>query len=88
MLLLELLRRHGPLSRGGLRELTGFSRTTLYDTVARLVDDGAVVVSRSGWNRRGRGRPAEELTLSPGTARAIRSARTPYTEGDATDDRL
>lgn len=88
MLLLELLCRHGPLSRSGLQELTGFSRTTLYDTVAKLVDDGAVVVSRYGYGRRGRGRPAEELTLSPGTARAIRSARIPHNEGDVTDDRL
>ena len=88
VLLLELLGRHGPLSRSGLQELTGFSRTTLYDTVARLVDDGAVVVSRSGCARRGRGRPAEELTLSPGTARAIGSARIPHNEGDVTDDRL
>ncbi|MFI1093793.1 hypothetical protein [Streptomyces sp. NPDC020917] len=84
-LLLELLCRHGPLSRSGLRELTGFSRTTLYDTVAKLVDDGAVVVSRYGCGRRGRGRPAEELTLSPGTARAIRSARIPHNEGDVTE---
>ncbi|TKA00987.1 helix-turn-helix domain-containing protein [Actinacidiphila oryziradicis] len=88
VLLLELLCRHGPLSRSGLQELTGFSRTTLYDTVARLVDDGAVVVSRSGCTHRGRGRPTEELTLSPGTARAIGSARIPHNEGDVTDDRL
>ncbi|WP_262413752.1 helix-turn-helix domain-containing protein [Actinacidiphila acidipaludis] len=87
VLLLELLGRHGPLSRSGLRELTGFSRTTVYDAVARLVDDGAVVV-RSGRGRSGPGRPAEELTLSPGTARAIGSARIPHDEGDVTDDRL
>ncbi|MFI6567585.1 hypothetical protein [Streptomyces sp. NPDC050534] len=72
--LLELLCRHGPLDRSGLRELTGSSRTTLYDTVADFVDDGAVVVSRSGCTRRGRGRPAEEPTLGPGTAGAIGSA--------------
>ena len=88
VLLLELLCRHGPLSRSGLQEITGFSRTTLYDTVAKLVDDGTVVVSRSGCTRRGRGRPAEELTLGPGTARAIGSARIPHNEGDVTDDRL
>lgn len=88
MLLLELLCRHGPFSRSGLRELAGFSRTTLPDTVAKLVDDGVVVVSRSGCTRRGRGRPAEEPTLGPGTAGAISPARIPHNEGDVTDDRL
>lgn len=79
---------HGPLTRSGLRELTGFSRTALYDTVAKLVDDGAVVVSRSGCTRRGRDRPAEEPTLDPSTAGAIGSAGIPHNEGDVTDDRL
>jgi predicted ArsR family transcriptional regulator len=78
VLLLELLGRHGPLSRSSLQDLAGLSRTTLYDTVAKLVDDGAVVVRRSGHARRGRGRPAEELTLGP---RAERAGRPPGSPG-------
>ncbi|WP_435877893.1 hypothetical protein [Streptomyces kurssanovii] len=70
-LVLELLRRHGPLSRSRLGALSGLSRTTLYDTVAELVADGAVVASPPGITRRGPGRPAEELTLGPGAGHAV-----------------
>jgi hypothetical protein len=74
-LLLELLRKHGSLSRSRLNDLSGLSRTTLYDVVAQLVDDGAVVVSPPDSARRRRGRPAEKLTLAPEAGRAIGRAR-------------
>lgn len=70
-LVLELLRRHGSLSRSRLGDLSGLSRTTLYDTVAELVADGAVVASLPDSVRPGPGRPAEELTLRPGPGQAV-----------------
>ncbi|ALC19796.1 predicted protein [Streptomyces pristinaespiralis ATCC 25486] len=70
-LVLELLRRHGSLSRSRLGDLSGLSRTTLYDTVAALVDDGAVVASPPDPVRRGPGRPAQELTACPEAGRAV-----------------
>ncbi|QOV35865.1 hypothetical protein IM697_38455 [Streptomyces ferrugineus] len=65
--LLELLRRHGPLSRRGLQNLSGLSRTTVYDEVTKLVAEGAVVIGGAPLAWRGRGRPVELLTLGTGT---------------------
>jgi predicted NBD/HSP70 family sugar kinase len=70
-LVLELLRRHGPLSRAELGRHSGLSRTTLYDIVAALVDSGAVVTSVPAPAERRRGRPVETLTLHPGAGHAI-----------------
>ncbi|MGW1811768.1 ROK family transcriptional regulator, partial [Streptomyces sp. NPDC002078] len=44
-LALSLLREHGPLTRGDLRILSGLSRTTLYDAVGALMDNGSVLAS-------------------------------------------
>ncbi|MFJ8148662.1 MarR family transcriptional regulator [Streptomyces sp. NPDC096048] len=63
-LVLDLLRTNGPLSRSTLQEISGLSRTTLYDTVAKLVADGAVVASRLDSDRRRRGRPVEKLDIN------------------------
>lgn len=70
-LVLGLLRKHGPLSRGELGKRCGLSRTTLYDILAELVADGAVVTATSQDTPRGRGRPAETLTLNPDAGQAI-----------------
>ncbi|MFF3286128.1 hypothetical protein [Streptomyces sp. NPDC003023] len=72
-LVLELLRRHGSLSRSRLNDLSGLSRTTVYDTVAELIADGAVVAVASPPDsvRRRRGRPAERLILGPGAERSV-----------------
>jgi predicted NBD/HSP70 family sugar kinase len=70
-LVLELLRRHGPLSRGELGRHCGLSRTTLYDILAELVAAGAVVTAAQQETPRGRGRPAETLTLNPDAGQAI-----------------
>ncbi|MFB4266610.1 ROK family protein [Nonomuraea sp. GTA35] len=70
-LVLGLLRKHGPLSRGELGKRCGLSRTTLYDILAELVAGGAVVTASSQEAPRGRGRPAETLTLNPDAGQAI-----------------
>lgn len=70
-LVLDLLRRHGRLSRGELGRHSGLSRTTLYDIVATLVHNGAIVVSAPAPALRKRGRPVETLTLNPHAGQAI-----------------
>ncbi|NUP68760.1 MAG: ROK family protein [Nonomuraea sp.] len=70
-LVLGLLRKHGPLSRGDLGKHCGLSRTTLYDILAELVATGAVVTSAPQETPRGRGRPAETLSLNPDAGQAI-----------------
>ncbi|MGI5282453.1 ROK family protein [Nonomuraea polychroma] len=71
-LVLGLLRKHGPLSRGELGKLCRLSRTTLYDILAELMSTGAVVSStQQDDTPRGRGRPAETLTLNPDAGQAI-----------------
>ncbi|TDC05907.1 ROK family transcriptional regulator [Nonomuraea longispora] len=70
-LVLGLLRKHGPLSRGELGRRCGLSRTTLYDILAELVAAGAVVTASRREAPRGRGRPAETLTLNPEAGQAI-----------------
>ncbi|MFB6638881.1 ROK family protein [Streptomyces chartreusis] len=70
-LVLHLLRKHGPLTRGRLGALSGLSRTTLYDVVATLLDDGTVVASVPQATRRKRGRPAEVLALNPEAGRVL-----------------
>lgn len=69
--MLELLRKHGPLNRGDLGKHCGLSRTTLYDILAELVANGAVVAAPQQDTPRGRGRPAETLTLNPDAGHAI-----------------
>ncbi|MDJ1132983.1 ROK family transcriptional regulator [Streptomyces iconiensis] len=68
---LDLLRKHGPLSRAELGTHSGLSRTTLYDIVAGLVDSGAVVTSTPQAEVRRRGRPVEKLSLNPDAGEAI-----------------
>ncbi|GAA1779001.1 ROK family protein [Streptomonospora arabica] len=70
-LVLELLSKHGPLSRSSLGSLSGLSRTTLYEIVAELVANGAVVASLPEPAERKRGRPVEKLTLNPGAGQVI-----------------
>ncbi|MFE7169353.1 ROK family protein [Streptomyces sp. NPDC057616] len=66
-LVLRLLRKHGPLTRGELAPLCGLSRTVLHDTVGALMDSGTVRASVPEAARRKRGRPAEVLAVNPGT---------------------
>ncbi|MFI6346364.1 ROK family protein [Streptomyces sp. NPDC050560] len=70
-LVLRLLHRHGPLTRGELGALSGLTRTTLHDVVGALVDGGSVTASVPKAAARGRGRPPERLALNPGTGRAV-----------------
>ncbi|WP_460854489.1 ROK family protein [Nocardiopsis coralliicola] len=70
-LVLTLLRRHGPLSRGRIGELSGLSRTTLSAIVADLIGTGAVVAAAPEAARRTRGRPVETLTLNPAAGRVV-----------------
>jgi predicted ArsR family transcriptional regulator len=62
--LVELLRSHGPLSRRRLQDLSGLSRTTVYDAVMKLVTEGTIVIGGAPLARGGRGRPVELLTLN------------------------
>ena len=68
---LELLRKHGPLSRAELGTHSGLSRTTLYDIVAGLVESDTVVASTPPAEVRRRGRPVEKLSLNPDAGEAI-----------------
>ncbi|MFD8566920.1 ROK family protein [Streptomyces sp. NPDC059639] len=68
---LDLLRKHGPLSRAELGTRIGLSRTTLYDIVAGLVGSGAVVTSTPHVEVRKRGRPVEKLSLNPAAGEAV-----------------
>ncbi|MGI5466670.1 ROK family protein [Streptomyces sp. CA-132043] len=68
---LDLLRKHGPLSRAELGAHSGLSRTTLYDIVAGLVEGGAVVAATPPAEVRRRGRPVEKLSLNPHAGEAI-----------------
>lgn len=70
-LVLSLLRRHGPLSRSALAARSGLSRTTLHDILAALTANGAVVTVSQDAAPRGRGRPAETVTLNPATGQVI-----------------
>jgi predicted NBD/HSP70 family sugar kinase len=70
-LVLDLLRRNGPLSRSVLATRSGLSRTTLHDILAALTANGAVVTVAQEAGPRGRGRPAETLTLNPATGQVI-----------------
>jgi predicted NBD/HSP70 family sugar kinase len=70
-LVLDLLRTHGPLSRGELGARCGLSRTTLYDIVGALVGNGAVVAAAPEAGPRKRGRPVERLALNPDAGLAI-----------------
>ncbi|MFI0939846.1 ROK family protein [Streptomyces sp. NPDC021020] len=70
-LVLDLLRRHGPLSRAELGARCGLSRTTLYDIVGDLAATGAVVASVPDAGQRRRGRPVERLALDPAAGQAI-----------------
>ncbi|MBB4931935.1 putative NBD/HSP70 family sugar kinase [Lipingzhangella halophila] len=70
-LVLELLGKHGPLSRSSLGSLSGLSRTTLYEIVAELISTGAVVASPAEPAQRKRGRPVEKLTLNPRAGQVI-----------------
>nr|WP_246530706.1 ROK family protein [Streptomyces bathyalis] len=70
-LVLDLLRKHGRLSRGELGKLSALSRTTLYDIIGGLLATGAVVASAPGQGPRKRGRPVETLTLNPEAGQAI-----------------
>ncbi|WP_151481699.1 ROK family transcriptional regulator [Streptomyces albicerus] len=68
---LELLRKHGPLSRAELGARSGLSRTTLYDIVAGLVGSGTVVAGTPHVEVRKRGRPVEKLSLNPAAGEAV-----------------
>ncbi|WBB62354.1 ROK family protein [Streptomyces sp. WMMC500] len=70
-LVLSLLRKHGPLSRGELGTRCGLSRTTLYDIVGDLVASGAVVAAVPLAEERRRGRPVEKLSLNPDAGQAL-----------------
>jgi DNA-binding Lrp family transcriptional regulator len=60
--ILELLRLHGQCSRDQLRDMTGIPRSTIYDRLIRLRDQGRV--KRIIYNNHQRGRPLSYWALS------------------------
>ncbi|MFG2652517.1 ROK family protein [Streptomyces sp. NPDC048436] len=68
---LDLLRKHGPLSRAELGARSGLSRTTLHDIVAGLAGSGTVVAGTPHAEVRKRGRPVEKLSLNPAAGEAV-----------------
>ncbi|MEU8353089.1 ROK family protein [Streptomyces sp. NPDC048845] len=70
-LVLDLLRKHGPLTRSALGTYSGLSRTTLYDIIAALLSGGAVVSVAPDPALRKRGRPVETLALNPEAGQAL-----------------
>lgn len=68
---LELLRKHGPLSRAELGDRSGLSRTTLHDIVAGLMGNGSVVAGTPHVEVRKRGRPVEKLSLNPAAGEVV-----------------
>ncbi|WP_260609097.1 ROK family transcriptional regulator [Streptomyces sp. WAC 01325] len=89
--MLRLLREFGPLTRSELGELSGLSRTTLYEVVGRLVDSGQVIAAVPDSTRRRRGRPAEKLIPNPEAGRVLgiefgrRAVRVVSVAGDRDD---
>lgn len=89
--MLSLLREFGPLTRSELGELSGLSRTTLYEVVSRLVDSGQVIAAVPDSTHRRRGRPAEKLILNPEAGRVLgidfgrRAVRVVAVAGDRDD---
>lgn len=69
--ILSLLRKQGPLSRRELGDQSGLSRTTLHDIISGLAADGTVVAVAPENALRGRGRPAELVSLHPAAGQAI-----------------
>lgn len=70
-LVLDLLRKQGPLTRSALGTCSGLSRTTLSDIIAALLASGAVVSAAPDPALRKRGRPVETLALNPEAGQAI-----------------
>ncbi|MFF4983825.1 ROK family protein [Streptomyces sp. NPDC001046] len=68
---LSLLRTRGALSRRELGLRSGLSRTTLHDIISGLMSNGTVVSAAQESSPRGRGRPAESITLNPGAGQAV-----------------
>ncbi|MEW1547016.1 ROK family protein [Streptomyces tsukubensis] len=66
----EVLRRLGAVSRAGLAQHTGLSRTALSSITAALIERAVVVAGPAPADGvRGRGRPVELLRLHPATGR-------------------
>ncbi|GAA3475826.1 ROK family transcriptional regulator [Streptomyces yanii] len=65
-LVLAELRRSGALSRAELGRRTGLPKTTLFSTVAALLDSGVLLEREAVDNgSRSRGRPASQVVLNP-----------------------
>lgn len=53
--LLEILKKHGPLTRDQLAKITGLPRTTIYDKLSKLLLQKKVI--KKSEERKKRGRP-------------------------------
>ena len=60
--ILEILRKEGPITRNKLVSTTGIARSTLYDSLIRLIVKGYVISYPE--NRKHRGRPKTYFTVA------------------------
>jgi len=68
-LVLELIRRHGPITRSEIAKLTGLTVQTV-STIARELDDQGFAISARR-EPKGRGLPPASLTLNPEGGHAV-----------------
>ncbi|WP_110587970.1 ROK family transcriptional regulator [Microbacterium suaedae] len=81
---LELVRVHGSLTRGEVRELTGLSRMTVSTRIDALLDSGLLVEGEA--NRNSTGRPSRQLHFHTDHARIlVASVDTTHTTVGVTD---
>ena len=59
----DVLQKHGPATRSKLVEITGLPRTTLYDSLVRLILKGFVRKFDEDRNKRGRPKVFYQLSL-------------------------
>src|SRR5436305_12748178 len=69
-IMLDLIRRHQPISRAGLARLTGIFRSSVYDIVEELLAHGLVAEAKDK-GQRTRGRAPISLRLNESTMQVL-----------------
>ena len=74
-IVLELIRRHGPIARNDIADRTGLTVQTISNIVRELEDDGFLLSSRI--KPSGRGVPPSKLSINPDSGHAFGIQITP-----------